>query len=289
MTSSPDPWGDVPGHLSRACEILPIVRPNLIPENATLPTFLLRKVRQCEHQHSARIVFRRISVDVRPDRVLDLDPRHVLPRHVVPNNCVLALPHVDPGIGRADRLALLDQHVPALDRIQAVGTVVRTRAARPFHANTSNRHPVGPGDLECVPPWILDGQVLDREPALGHQHPLASGPRRLIGESKNRAVRPRASNRHTLHRQGQRSCKVEGPRPQQHHVSRFCLDQCPLNDLLCITTRCNGPVTAPHQGSGDERPDFHSALPSIDVLTRKEGNIGKTLGAPKAGQSILAT
>ena len=114
-----------------------VVGEHLVVEDAAVAAILLRQVGHREDQDAAGVVGGQVVVDVGPGRILDLDAGHVLLDRVAPDDDVLRLADIDAGVGGADGLAVLDQHVRAEHGVKPVAAVGLLRAAGPLGADVA--------------------------------------------------------------------------------------------------------------------------------------------------------
>jgi len=172
----------------------------------------------------------RVAVDVGADRILDLDAGDVRLGAVVAHDHVLRLADIDAGIRSADRGGVLDQHVRALDRVDAVGAVRRLRAAGPLDAHVADRDVRAVVDLQAVALAVLDRQVLEREVVGIDEHAL--GPGHLVLEREYTFVRPGAADRHAVCAQGQHAAEPMQPRRNLDDGAGLGVEQLLLQALL---------------------------------------------------------
>src|SRR5690606_13833842 len=94
-------------------------------------------------QDAGGVVVGFVLVDFRVGRVLDLDPGHVAVHGVPAHDRVVALTHVDAGVGSADHRRVFDQHARAADGVHRVGAVLGDGSGIPAHVQLAEGHVFG--------------------------------------------------------------------------------------------------------------------------------------------------
>ena len=177
----------------RVGEVAVVVVHDLVVEHADVLSCLDLQAREVEHEHTAGVVGGDVVMDVGVDRVFDFDARHVSLSPALPHHDPPRLPHVDAGVGGAERRALLDQDVRALHGVEAVAAVVGGGRAGPLHPDVTQRDVRRTKNLDGVASGVFDCQRFQREAVTGGLNALAAIDLPLEGE--HRLVRPAAADR----------------------------------------------------------------------------------------------
>ena len=203
-------------------EIAGIVLENLVVIDARAIAGL-RQVRHVEDQNAARIVGRHIVVDVRADRILDLDSGDIEFRPAVADNHITRLADIDAGIRCADGHHAFNQRVRGLHGINAISAIVRIGTIGPFGAHPADDDVFTLIHLQRIATRILDGQVLNGEIAGRDQQAFRAG--RLVGKGQYGFVHTGPANGDTIHGQGQRPFEGKDAGRNFDHIARLRVDQ----------------------------------------------------------------
>jgi hypothetical protein len=225
----------VPAGPSRRCcpwgEVGRVVAVDLVLVDADVVAAELLEVRQIKDEDAADVRGRGVLGDVGVETVLDLDTGDVAAGRALADDDRARLAHVDARVGGADGLALLDEHVLALDRVDPVGPAGGGVRRGELDAELAEGHVLAAGHLHAVPLGVAHVEVLDGEARdLLHADPL--GPGELALEIKDGLVHALAPEGHAGGRDAQRVGEAERARVEDERGARDRADDGLGDDLL---------------------------------------------------------
>ena len=184
---------------------------------------LLRQSGQIEHQNAAGVAGGDIVMDVGIVAVLDLDPRDILHRDRIADDDVARLADIDARIRRAAHHRTVDQHMLALDRVDAIGAVGRARFARPFDLDGEVDDAVGALRFDAVALAVAYTEIAQHDIVAGDHQPLTRA--LLAREIERRRIHACTAHGDAIDIEAESVGQGEDARAQLHDIARFGEDQ----------------------------------------------------------------
>ncbi len=241
--------------VSRRCEVRRVVVVDTVAADEHVAAVDDLQTGQVEDEDAAGVASRGAADDFRVGGVLDLDARDVQFRPRIPHQHEIRLPDVDARVAGADRDAFVDEHVAALDGIDAVRAVAGIGPAGPLGADSSEHDAVAAEHLDRVARGVLDREILDDEGVAGRDEPLTAD--LLPRETQDRLVEALTADRQVIGGRTEFGGESEDAGPEFDDVTRTRRDQRLLQAVWRVGTGIDASVLRvrgggnQHHGGGE--------------------------------------